>query len=329
MKKIILLLVLVTTAIAGANAQSFIDRLPTVNTGIKGCFTTDIGFIKVYGHDDLTHPIKTGMSFDLLNVNSVKDDYSLNTLKIKVTYDPDGKLEGTIGYVYPSGTSLTDLFNYSTSRVEINFKNLLPTENTGMKGTVTYEGLTLRMNDFDDYSPNLANGTAIELLNTRMVKTIDCMGLCLAKVKVLDGPHAGKVGYVYASLTSFSSKADYTNLTIGGSGSSASTGTTFDPADYVNERTGISGSIIAINDTVNYAYGYEDGKDVFSEVHVPAGATFTLLNKKVLYVDETLDYYIKVRMTSGEYSNTIMWITIYNTSLSSRFNENDAVPMVK
>lgn len=337
MKKFLLLLIFSVAATSATTAQAFLNRLPTVNTGIKGCINTDYCFLKVSGHDDLSHEIKNGSSFELLNFSTIKDDKSLSTLKIKITYDAgDGSNKDLVGYVYPVTTSISKYVNYTTNRVSIDFPNLIPTSYTGITGSVTYEGLTLRQKDFNDYSPNLSSGTKFELLSTTVARSIDCMDLALVKIKVTDGPHAGKVGYVYPSLTTLNGSIDYTNNVITAGGSTTPTPTqsyTADNmADYVTERTGISGVVEKTNDTLDYAYGFEDGEDWLDEVHVKAGTRFDLLNKKVYFEEDVYDYYIKVRVTydpQGLYTNKIMWLTIYNTSLSSRFDETEAVPMVK
>jgi len=326
MKKSLLLLLFVVVSASSINAQSFIDRLPTVTTKLKGC-TTSGAELKVYGHDDMDHFIKSGVSFELLNMSTIKDRSKVNTIKVKITYDYNNASNvGLIGYLPISSTSLNQFYNSSTSKIVYDYKNLIPTATTGWKGEVTFEGLTLRMYSFDDITPALSKGTKIELLSSKMVRTHDCISLCVAKIKVLEGPEAGKIGYVYPALTTFDTKMDYTNLLITGPPAAATTTTPAytggynDLPNYTTERTGITGTV-----TISYgAMAYEDGSDWLDDVTIPENATFVLLNKKVFYDSLTGEYFIKTKITydpKGTYTGKTMYITILDTSLSGRFSQ--------
>lgn len=334
MKKYIVLL-LVVAGIGSLSAQSFINRLPTVATGIKGCNKTATQ-LKVLGHDDATHAIGTGVSFELLNLTTIKDKSKTPTLKVKIIYDYNNTANnGLIGYLPVSATSLVSFYNESAGKIVIDFKNIIPTQTTGWKGVVTFDGLPLWVNGFTDTTTNLPKGTKVELLNSKMARTIDCLELCYAKFKVLDGAYAGKIGYAYAALTDFDTKMDYTGLVITGP-PSATTITTpvagdetaaFDLPEYPTERTGITG-------TVNIAYGaysYEDGSDWVEDYTIPENSTFVLLNKKVFYDILTGEFFIKTKITfdpNGTYTGKVMWLTILDTSLSGRFNQDDTNPVV-
>ncbi len=320
----------VVAAVGGATAQSFIDRLSTVTTNLKGCTTADAQ-LKVYGHDDMDHFLKSGVSFELLNMSSIKDKNKVNTIKVKITYDYDNSSNvGLIGYLPVTATSFNQFYNSGLSKIMYDYKNLLPTVATGWKGEVTFEGLTLRMNSFEDIDPPLSTGTKIELLNSKMIRTHDCISLCVAKVKVLDGPHTGKVGYLYPALTTFDTKMDYPGMIITGPPTTTAKTTTPTTVEdygalpnYPSERTGITGTVVLSTG----AYAYEDDGVWAAEVKLPENATFVVLNKKVFYDDLNTDYYIKVKVTydpNGTYTGKTMYITILDTSLSSRFSQTQS-----
>ncbi len=334
MKKYIVLL-LVVAGISSLNAQSFINRIPTVVTGIKGCIKTS-SQLKVFGHDDETHTVSSSVSFELLNFTTIKDKSRAATIKVKIVYDYSNSANnGLVGYIPVSATSLAPFYSEQAGKITINFKNIIPTQTTGWKGVVTFDGLPFWVNGFTDTTTNLPKGTKVELLNSKMVRTYDCLELCYAKFKVLDGQYVGKVGYAYAALTDFDTKMDYPGLVITGPPpvASASTNTnvgdagSYDLPTYPTERTGITG-------TVNLAYGaigYEDGTDWLEDITLGEKTTFVLLNKKVFLDAVTGEYFIKTKITydpTGTYTGKIVWLTILDTDLYTRFNQNDANPVV-
>lgn len=296
MKRIMLLLLLVATGITNTYAQSFTDRLPTVKTGITACVTYDGAFLKVYGHEDLSNPIKASAKIELLNLKSINDNSSLPTLKLKVIDDnDDGSRNGLVGYMYPSLTSLTNVYSYTTNKVEFNFKTMLPTVTTGSTGTVTFDGGTLRVTGFDDNKISLPKGTKIELLSNKMIRAIDCLALNHIKVKVLEGANTGAVGYMYPSSTSFGDYADYTNETMNppkgftGTEVAKPTGKFADMLTTVN--TGCTGEVTFEGGTLKMK--------TFDDVSpsLKKGAKIELLsNKMVKGTDSWGLYHIKVKV---------------------------------
>jgi len=335
MKKYIVLLLLVAS-VGSIKAQSFLDRLATVNTGIKGCVKSS-SQLKVFGYNDETHTLSSSVSFELLNLSTIKDRSKEATIKVKIISDYNNPAnKGLVGYVPVSVTSLAPFYAEATGKVNINFKNIIPTQTTGWKGVVTFDGLPFWVNGFTDTTTNLPKGTKVELLNSKMERTYDCLELCYAKFKVLDGAYAGKVGYAYAALTDFDTKMDYPGLVITGPPPVGTTTNSTnvgndggsDLPNYPTERTGITG-------TVNIAYGaiaYVDGSDWLDDFTLVENSTFVLLNKQVFFDSVTGEYFIKTKVTydpTGAHTGKTMYITILDTDLYTRFNEGDTNPVVR
>lgn len=340
---------------SGSSGGSFIDKLSTQNTGTTGQVTYEGLTLRMKSFDDVSPNLKMGTKLELLNTNMVQTDDGLGLwcAKVKVM---EGDHKGKVGYVYASLTTFGDYADYTSGKLSCpkgfiadkssssssssssgSFLDQLSTVNTGCTGLITFEGLLLKTSNWED-GLSLAKGTKIELLSNKMIRSTDSWALNHIKVKVLTGTYTGKVGYVYPSSTTFTKYSDYTNQSMyppkgftgddssgSTSGSSSSSTTTentgsWDLPTFPTERTGISGTV----NIATGAYAYEDDGQWLTEVKLPENSTFSLLNKQVFHDAMNDDFYIKVKVTydpTNTYTNKVMYITILDTNLSTRFDQ--------
>jgi hypothetical protein len=92
------------------------------NTGITGAIAKESGS-EVFDKKDFGSPthgfVKNGATFELLNTTVVKHPiYSLDMILIKITYDPENKYTGKVGWVMANATSLNPRFNKSLMKIE-------------------------------------------------------------------------------------------------------------------------------------------------------------------------------------------------------------------
>lgn len=118
MKNILSLLLLITCVAAKAQTP-FLDRLITVETGIEGTITFDNANIQIQSSNDKSVKLKAGTRFVLLSKKMIKSDDKLKLYTIKIRILEEGEteedydVEGTVGYIYPSSTSLGDYADYN------------------------------------------------------------------------------------------------------------------------------------------------------------------------------------------------------------------------
>lgn len=220
-----------TNYIYAQPCAQFADKIATEKTGVKGTVNFDNATLKTCGFDDVVPKLKKGAHLELLSSALVKDDseWGLYHLKVKVIDDnEEGDNNGKVGYMYPTSTTFAGFANYTTQTIDVaalkenpnriiyegSFIDILPTEPTGLKGTVEYNESALKQYDFEDIGTTLKKGTPIELLNYKMIIEPTGLNLTHIKVKVLKGKYKGQVGYMYPSSTSFMQYADYSNSRI-------------------------------------------------------------------------------------------------------------------
>lgn len=91
-----------------------------IKTGIYGSIAHETAESEVFDKKDFSTPgfgfIKNGATFDLLNTKAVNHPIygSLNMVLIRVTYDPENKHTGKVGWVHIKATSLKSRINEST-----------------------------------------------------------------------------------------------------------------------------------------------------------------------------------------------------------------------
>lgn len=339
-----------------ANAQackSFIDQVPTEKTGAKGTVTFDGGTLKMCDFEDTSPNLKKGAEIELLSPRMVKDktSWSLSHVKVKVIDDNGtGTHNGKIGYMYPASTSFASYADYGTERIDLkrlkdgssivkediaeqpikrnadlNFLDQVPTEKTGVKGTVTYDGGTLKQTSFEDTSPNLDRGTEIELLSPVMLKDNTSIGLHHIKVKILEGHFKGEIGFMYPSSTSFSEYTDYNSKRI--RVEDAKDAPVAKKKDYdgdfidrvATEKTGCTGIVTFDGGTLKMS-SFDD-----SRTHLVYGSKIELLSHTMIKEDGGWGlYHIKVKITddleSGKHNGKIGYMYPASTSFSPYAN---------
>jgi hypothetical protein len=213
------------TTVADAN-DGFLEQIPDEYTGLTGTITFDQISFKKTSFADEEPRLKKGAIIELLSPKIIKDNKIQNLYYIKVQIVNDlggGTFNKQVGFVYVGSTSFSTFANYSTLEIDITglinsqtnkqqakkYLGQVQTQKTGAMGTVTFDGGTLKTKSFSDIEPKLVKGTRIELYGVKMVKDNTALGLHHIKVKVVDGPHKGKIGYMYPSSTSFSNYTDY------------------------------------------------------------------------------------------------------------------------
>lgn len=350
-----LLIILGFTVIAAiANAQackSFINQVYTENTGLKGKVTFDGGTLKMCDFEDTAPNLKKGTEIELLSPKMIKDNTSWNLSHIKVKVIDDkgtGTMNGKIGYMYPASTSFSAFADYTTERINIDninikpsnqitpknntsFLNKLDTEVTGVTGTVTFDGGTLKQSSFEDTSPNLDKGTAIELISPKMLKDNTSIALHHVKVKVLEGPYKGEIGYMYPSSTSFSKYTDYDNTRIKVEDAlDVEEDAPFaipPPPSYTGnflarlktEKTGATGIVTFDGGTLKIT-SFDDSK-----THLVYGAKIELLSRDMVKEDGGWNlYHIKVKviddLADGRHNGKIGYMYPASTSFVSFAN---------
>jgi hypothetical protein len=213
------------TAVVDAN-DGFLDQIPDEYTGLTGTITFDQISFKKTSFADEEPRLKKGAIIELLSPKIIKDNKIQNLYYIKVQIVNDlggGTFNKQVGFVYVGSTSFSTFANYSTLEIDITglinsqtnkqqakkYLGQVQTQKTGVIGTVTFDGGTLKTKSFSDVEPKLVKGTKIELYGVKMIKDNSFLNLHHIKVKVVDGPHKGKTGFMYPSSTSFSNYTDY------------------------------------------------------------------------------------------------------------------------
>lgn len=354
-----------------ANAQTcktFIDQVSTENTGVKGKVTFDGGTLKMCSFDDTAPNLKKGTKIELLSPRMIKDNTSwkLHHIKVKIIDDlGSGAMNGKIGYMYPASTSFSNYADYTTEKILVkkikededmpppildialdspiasaDFLDQLPTENTGVKGTVTFDGGTLKTASFNDVSPSLEKGTRLELISPRMLKDNTYIALHHVKVKVLEGPYKGEIGYMYPSSTSFSKYTDYDNtrIKVEDALDVDVEDAPFDipppppppPPSYTGkfldrlktEKTGATGIVTFDGGTLKIT-SFDDSK-----THLVYGAKIELLSRDMVKEDGGWGlYHIKVKVTDdladGSHNGKVGYMYPASTSFVSFANYSD------
>jgi hypothetical protein len=364
MRRLLIILGLAITATL-ANAQtckSFIDQVYTEKTGIKGKVTFDGGTLKMCNFEDTAPNLKKGTEIELLSPKMIKDNtsWNLSHIKIKVIVDKGtGAMNGKIGYMYPASTSFSSYADYTTEKILVkkikededmppimdialdspiasaDFLDQLPTEHTGVKGIVTFDGGTLKTASFNDVSPSLEKGTRLELISPRMLKDNTYIALHHVKVKVLEGPYKGEIGYMYPSSTSFSKYTDYDNtrIKVEDALDVDVEDAPFDippPPSYTGnfldrlktEKTGATGIVTFDGGTLKIT-SFDDSK-----THLVYGAKIELLSRDMVKEDGGWNlYHIKVKVTDdladGRHNGKVGYMYPASTSFVSFANYSD------
>jgi hypothetical protein len=196
-------------------------------TGITGAIANDSGS-EVFDKKDFsttTHGfVKNGATFDLLNTKTVKHPtYSLDMILIKITFDPEYKYTGKVGWVYVNATSLKNNFNATTltvgSTASSSTTKATPTsypeygnykeEKTGITGSVanaSYKDEVFDKKDFASVGHGFVlNGATFDLLSKNVMKHPKYPSLHVVLIRVTFDPEnkqTGKVGWVQVNNTS-------------------------------------------------------------------------------------------------------------------------------
>lgn len=336
--------VIVWCTLANAQAcKTFTDQLPTENTGVTGTVTFDGGTLKTCDFEDKSPNLDKGTEIELLSPKMIKDNTSINLHHIKVKV-VDGPLKGKIGYMYPSSTSFASYADYGTERInvdalkgnavvkdiiaipikrnaDLDFLDQVPTEKTGVKGTVTFDGGTLMQTSFEDTSPKLDRGTEIELLSPVMLKDNTYIGLHHIKVKILEGPFKGEIGFMYPSSTSFSKYTDYTSkrIRVEDAKDAPVLKKKADDVDFIDrvatEKTGCTGIVTFDGGTLKMS-SFDD-----SRTHLVYGSKIELLSHTMIKEDGGWGlYHIKVKviddLESGKHNGKTGYMYPASTSFS-------------
>ncbi|UPT68412.1 MAG: hypothetical protein M0D57_07200 [Sphingobacteriales bacterium JAD_PAG50586_3] len=326
--------------------NKFLNRVATEKTGITGKVTfSPTASLKSTGFEDQTR-VNEGSTFELLSTTMVKDNIDLYTIKIKIIDDNgNGKQNGTVGYMYGASTDLADYMDYvsgtigrgysayktSAKAYSGNFEDRLQTTSPKVFGRVTFSpNASLKSTGFDD-ATRVNEGATFELLSRKMIK--DDISLYTIKIKIIDdngnGQYNGKVGYMYPASTTITDYTDYTQEeVIGGPQTlkevkidyTAITGDAFlDRLSSIN--TGITGTVTFAPEAALKFSGFDD------DTKVPEGATFELLNKKMVKDDIGL-YTIKVKIiddkATGKYNGFVGYIYGASTSLADNMDYAEA-----
>lgn len=313
MRKLLFLIAIVAYLPLGAQltGKKFIDQVATEKTGVKGTVTFDGGTLKMNSFDDLSPNLEKGAEIELLSPKMVKDnsEWNLSHIKVKVIDDhASGKYNGKVGYMYPASTSFSDYANYGLARIDYEripsgnkenkpdkkFLELLATENLGLEGTVTFDGGTLKTQTFDDQDIHLDLGTKLELLSSRMVRDNTSLNLCNIKVKVIEGPYKGSIGYMYPSSTSFGDYTNYTDLTLDIDRARTSPGK-LSTTDFINqvptEYTGTTGIVTFDGGTLKMG-SFDD-----MSPNLKRGSKIELLSRRMIKGTDSWGlYHVKVKV---------------------------------
>jgi hypothetical protein len=339
MKKLFLLLLIITGSIATAGAQTtFLNKVSTTNPGIKGkvTFSPTAGF-KQYSWDDDTR-VNEGATFELLTRELAKDDIGLLCVKIKIIDDNgSGKFNGKVGFMYGASTSLSDDMDYTTERIKGggsssssggSYMDRATTTYPKVYGKVTFSPTAGFKSTGHDDATRVNEGATFELLSREMIK--DDIGLYTIKIKIIDdngsGKYNGKSGYMYPASTTISDFTDYTSERIvGGPKSISEISSGGDDEDSGNSFTdqvastypGIKGRI-TFSPTAGFKqFGWDDN------TRVNEGATFELLSRKMAKDDSGL-LCVKIKIIddngSGKFNGKIGFVFGASTSLSDRMD---------
>ncbi len=318
-----------------------------MKTGIFGSIAHETAESEVFDKKDFAATgfgfIKNGATFELLNTLVVKHPKynALNMILIKVTYDPEGKHTGRIGWVHVKATTLNSRFNASSMRIDggtavvtVSSHANHPEVKTGLWGTIS-ESTGKEVFDMKDFSaPSygsgfLKNGATFDLLSFETVKH-PTFSLDMILIRVTHDPdnsYTGKTGWVYVKATSLFEKFNPNTLKIEAnykSNSATSTGSSSyaEFAAFAESKTGIYGSI-AHETSESEVF---DKKDFGTPGHgfIKNGATFDLLNTKVIKHPKypALDM-VLIRVTfdpENKYTGKVGWVHVSATSLRSRVN---------
>lgn len=330
MKKLFLLMLVITGAIATTNAQTtFLDRVKNTYPGVKGKVTFEPqATLKVSGHDDYSNKINAGATFELLSRDMIQDNIGLYTIKIKILDDNGtGKHNGKIGFMYPASTNLTDYTDYTEERIvggptddDENFMDRVSNTYPGVYGKVTFSPqATLKISGHDDYSNKINEGATFELLSRKMVK--DNIGLYTIKIKIIDdngtGKHNGKIGYMYPASTTMTDYTDYTDERIVGGPTSlselkSSGGNFLDRVE--NTYPGVKGKVTFEPQATLKITGHDD-----YSTKINAGATFELLSRQMIQDNIGL-YTIKIKIIddngTGKHNGKIGYMYPASTNLT-------------
>jgi hypothetical protein len=111
-----------TSTSTTAKSYSEFANYKEYNTGITGAIAKENGS-EVFDKKDFGTPthgfVKNGATFELLNSSVAKHPiYSLDMILIKITFDPENKYTGKVGWVMAKATSLNPRFNEATMKIE-------------------------------------------------------------------------------------------------------------------------------------------------------------------------------------------------------------------
>jgi hypothetical protein len=209
-------------------------------TGVTGAIANDSGS-EVFDRKDFSTPtfgfVKNGATFDLLNTAVAKHPiYGLNMILIKITFDPENKNTGSVGWVNVDATSLQNSFNATSMTIskatssapsttskpssypEYGNYNELKTGITGAVANDNYNDDVFYKKDFSTPSHGfIKNGATFDLLNKTVISNPNYPSLYMVLIKVTYDPeskHTGKVGWVQAKATSLKPRFNKTTMKI-------------------------------------------------------------------------------------------------------------------
>ncbi len=112
-----------TGSTSSSSANSQFANYKEENTGIYGSIAHATADSEVFDKKDFSSTaygfLKNGATFDLLSKNVVKHPtYSLNMVLIKVTFDPENKYTGKVGWVHVEATSIKNRLNSTSMKIE-------------------------------------------------------------------------------------------------------------------------------------------------------------------------------------------------------------------
>lgn len=303
----LLVLVVSTTLNAQTGNKKFLAQLKTEKTGVQGFVTFDGGTFRTGSFEDKSPNLDLGTKVELLSPKMIKDNTSwgLYHVKLKVL---EGPQKGQVGYMYAASTSFSDYANYTAENLNMDklkldsrqpdekFIGQIPTVVTGIKGTVTFDGGTLKLTSFADDGPSLKKGAVLELMGSKMMKSTDDIALHHIKVKVIDdkssGMQNGKIGFMYPSSTSFSAFTDYGTSTIDLDRAKNAPVRSGNFIDYIKtEYTGTTGIVTFDGGTLKMT-SFED-----SDVTLKYGTKIELLSNNMIKGDDSWGlYHVKVKV---------------------------------
>ncbi|UPT68411.1 MAG: hypothetical protein M0D57_07195 [Sphingobacteriales bacterium JAD_PAG50586_3] len=226
----------------------------------------------------------------------------------------------------PSNTNNNNSGSSSSVISSSSFLDQVPTSYTGAKGTVTFDGGTLKTKTFNDVSPNLKKGAKIELLSTKMIKDNTSLNLNHVKVKIIDdldgGQYNGMVGFMYPSSTSFGDMADYTSGKIDLNKTTTTSSSSGNILNLVpNVSTGITGKITFDGARFKIT-GFDDNNGNITE-----GAVFKLLNTEMVPDNSNL-YNVKIEIISDKDGGKFKGKTGYVYAASTNLDVDYTTGMV-